>query len=100
MSERLHALLLRAYPVALREEYGAEMLVLVQELRGRREYCGRLGGIRLATFLMSDVLRTLADQRIQEIRARRARSPRMHADSPPYMEAAIAGLAVLVLYIV
>jgi hypothetical protein len=99
MSERLRALWLRAYPGALREEYGAEMLQIVRELRERREYRGAIGKLRFGIFLLSDIVRSLAIERLRELGARRVPSPRGSVDSPPYREAVVAGLAVLMLYI-
>jgi hypothetical protein len=96
----MRGLLLRAYPAALRAEYGSEMLVLLEDLGSRREFRGVLGGVRLGLFLMSDVVRTRARQHVSALRSGVASPPRGRASAPPYFEAVIAGLAVLALYVV
>jgi len=98
--ERVYAALLYGYPRDFRGRYGSEMHELVRELRCRREYRGALGGFRLGIFLMNDAIRSIARERVSELKARSvplcgSRS----AERPPYFDAVIMGLVVLAVYV-
>ena len=104
---RVYGWLLRAYPAAVRSEYGAEILDLIGELRSEPEYSGLVGGLRLWLRMGPDLVRSGARARLEAMRrGGAAGGGRAGAKSaaggtaprPPYGGALLAGLAVWMLY--
>ncbi len=73
-AERLYALILRAYPAAFRERFGAEMRQLFRDRRQGATERGE-GAARFWLDLAADTVRALPAQHLAALRERRHASP-------------------------
>ena len=92
VSERLYAGLTLLYPAPFRAEYGGEMARAFGEWR-RSE---ARGGVRFWGAVARDLARSVPAEWRAELRGRRSAGD---PHPPPYRAAALAGLAVLTLYV-
>lgn len=86
-AERLYALLLRAYPAAFRERFGAEMRQHFRDLRRDAAARGE-GAARFWLELAADTARSLPAQHLAALRERR-RAPSTDLPHTPYPEKAM-----------
>jgi hypothetical protein len=99
-SERLVAAFVYAYPPRLRAQYGRELRQLIGDLGRRSEYGGWAGRMRLGFFLCSDVVQTVARERVASLRGRTVPAAvKRRIESSPFADASLAALLVLVLYV-
>jgi hypothetical protein len=99
-SDRIVGVFVHGYPAHLRGEYSSELRRVIRDLAGRAEYRGLSGRVRLCSFLLRDLLVTLARERTAVLPGRTVppcRRARGHAD--PYGDAFLAALVVLALYV-
>jgi hypothetical protein len=80
-AERLYALLLRAYPAALRERFGSEMRQLFCDRRRDAAKRGE-GAARFWLELAADIVRSLPAQHLAALRERRSARPAEQPDNP------------------
>jgi len=73
-AERVYALLLRAYPAAFRERFGAEMRQLFRDRRRDAAERGE-GAARFWLGLAADAVRSLPAQHLADLRERRHAAP-------------------------
>lgn len=86
------------YPRRLRSEFGSELRDVLRALRAEPRHRGAWGLLRLSVFLLRDSISTLARERAAALPARSV--PRCaQAEGEPWLDALIAALAVLALYV-
>lgn len=97
--ERAYGALLRLYPAAFREEFGAEMLAVYRRQRGEARHGGAAGRLRLWAAIVLDQVPAAVRERASAWAAARGEQRGRDPHPPPYGEAVAAGAAVWALYV-
>ncbi len=99
LGKRIYAVLLRLYPRAFRAEYQDEMLLAFGEWRGQ-QVRGMIDTLRFWSVVLLDLVRSVPREWATELNERiLQKRPAPSPDRPPYGAAALAGLAIFVLFI-